>query len=190
MTAAPTSNGSASLPPASKKIALFCDGTWCGEASGTHTNIKILAECTAGAPLRSGVPRGRAGDDIIVCYFDGVGLKGSFMEYVVNAAVATDLADRCIEVYRTIVEHFEEGSEVWLFGFSRGAFTVRSVAGMINNWGIIAASRVKEGHEDQTGTQLLDHLCARFTPSIAAKTQCTHQMGSLQVDSHKHIATI
>ena len=169
MTAAPTSNGSASLP-AAKKIVLFCDGTWCGEASGTHTNMKILAECTAGAPLRSSVPRKRAGDDdVTVCYFDGVGLKGSFTEYAMNAAVATDLADRCIEVYRTIVEHFEEGSEVWLFGFSRGAFTVRSVAGMINNWGIIVASRVKEGHREETGSKLLDHLCAEVYSQYRSK---------------------
>mmetsp|Transcript_15319 Transcript_15319/g.46279 ORF Transcript_15319/g.46279 Transcript_15319/m.46279 type:complete len:475 (-) Transcript_15319:963-2387(-) len=151
-------NGIAPVP-AAKKIALFCDGTWCGEATGTHTNMKFLAECTAGATLRSGVPHTRSGDDVSVCYFDGVGLSGDFWEYLTNAAIATDLADRCTEVYRTIVDQFEKGSEVWLFGFSRGAFTVRSVAGMINNWGIIDASKVKEGHGDVVSSKVLGHLC-------------------------------
>jgi uncharacterized protein (DUF2235 family) len=35
------------------------------------------------------------------------------------------------------VDKYEPGSRIWLFGLSRGAYTVRAVAGMINNCGII-----------------------------------------------------
>ena len=47
-----------------------------------------------------------------------------------------------VEAYRFIVDNFTEDSEVWMLGLSRGAFTVRSVAGMINNSGILDKGKV------------------------------------------------
>jgi len=86
-----------------------------------------------------------------VCYFNGVGtsgmeeqppgLMGGFLDllvYCASGAVASDLPQRCQEAYRFIAEHYKgPESRIWLFGLSRGAYTVRAVAGMINNCGII-----------------------------------------------------
>lgn len=44
-----------------------------------------------------------------------------------------------------IVDHYTPGSRIWLFGLSRGAYTVRAVAGMINNCGIIKPGTGGEG---------------------------------------------
>ena len=116
---------------------------WSGDAAGTTGNIKLMAECIARIPLanRQVFP---VGDPVslVGTYFDGVGLGGTpdlagFIEYIQDGATANDIRNRCVEVYRFIVEYCTVDSEVWLLGFSRGAFTVRSVAGMINNFGIL-----------------------------------------------------
>ena len=71
-------------------------------------------------------------------YFEGVGVRAeNFGQSLERAILATDIEDRCVEAYAAIVRHYSPGSNIWLFGFSRGAFTVRSVAGMINNLGVL-----------------------------------------------------
>lgn len=79
--------------------------------------------------------------NVIAGYQEGVGLGATFLEYIWNGATASAISDDCIAVYRFIVEHYTDDHEIWLFGFSRGAFTVRCVAGMINNCGIIRRQR-------------------------------------------------
>ena len=80
--------------------------------------------------------------NVVGCYFPGVGLAGvaglpAFFEYITNGLTGHDIKDRSVEVYRFIVEHFTENSEVWMLGLSRGAYTVRLVAGMIDRFGIL-----------------------------------------------------
>lgn len=120
---------------------------WSGDAAGTTGNIKLMAECIARSELANKEVFGM-GTTVVGSYFDGVGLAGTadlpgFIEYIQDGAVANDIKDRCVEAYRFIVDNFTEDSEVWLLGFSRGAFTVRSVAGMINNFGILDKGKVQ-----------------------------------------------
>lgn len=75
--------------------------------------------------------------DVVAGYQEGVGLNRTFLEYIWDGATASSIGDDCINVYKFIVENYTQDHEIWLFGFSRGAFTIRSVAGMINNCGII-----------------------------------------------------
>ena len=119
------------------KIVLCCDGTWCGDSEGTTTNVKILADIIADKVVENGVHHSRADGYVTVCYFDGTGIEGSFTDYLVNGAIAEDIKTKCIEGYKFIVDHFEHDKQVWMFGLSRGAYTVRCIAGMINNIGII-----------------------------------------------------
>ena len=126
--------------PTMQAEPLLLPRQWSGDAAGTTGNIKLMAECIARERLKNGKKFTK--DNVVGIYFDGVGLAGTpdlvgFIEYIQNGATANDIRDRCVEAYRFIVEHCTEESEVWLLGFSRGAFTVRSVAGMINNFGIL-----------------------------------------------------
>lgn len=91
--------------------------------------------------------------NVVAGYQEGVGLDGTFLEYIWNGATASDIGDECVSVYRFIVEHYTDDHEIWLFGFSRGAFTVRCVAGMINNCGIIR----RQG--DTLSSEQVDRLC-------------------------------
>jgi hypothetical protein len=71
-------------------------------------------------------------------YIHGVGLNSTFLDYVFNGVTAQDIAEQCIAAYKYIVENYKYGEyEIWMFGLSRGAYTVRCLAGMINNCGIV-----------------------------------------------------
>ncbi|KAG0324042.1 hypothetical protein BG000_002369 [Podila horticola] len=75
--------------------------------------------------------------EVQACYFPGSGVGGTFLEYLYNAPSGMDIAKDCIRVYKYIVECYNGEQEIWMFGLSRGSYTVRSVGGMINNCGII-----------------------------------------------------
>jgi hypothetical protein len=129
------------MRPASEpqRLLVFCDGTWCGPETDTRTNIQILAEMT-GIDMKN--PKGsRELEDparkLRAKYFNGIGLGSTFFAYLFNGATANDIGDTCVEIYQYIAQYYREGTEVWLFGLSRGAYTVRCVVGMINNCGII-----------------------------------------------------
>lgn len=47
------------------------------------------------------------------------------------------LAENVVEAYNYLSLNYEEGDEIFMFGFSRGAFTVRSLAGLVSDMGII-----------------------------------------------------
>ncbi|KAF2279139.1 uncharacterized protein EI97DRAFT_372266 [Westerdykella ornata] len=131
---------------APKRIIVFCDGTWCGRETGTTTNILALAQLV-GTVRYSTVPGTEPTvvhpieprqKNIAAGYQEGVGLNKTFLEYLWDGVTASTIGQECISVYRFLVDNYSsEDDEIWLFGFSRGAYTVRSVAGMINNCGLL-----------------------------------------------------
>ena len=148
------------IQPQKKLICVGCDGTWCGETTGTLTNIQMLAESMAGRHL---VPddNGRADHDrrngdvhVAGAYFQGLGLTGTFEDFIANGALADDIKQACVDAYTFIVNHYDEQSRIVLFGLSRGAYTVRSVAGMINNWGILDKSKLRLGASQEADSLL------------------------------------
>ena len=138
-----------------KRLAIFCDGTWVGRETEVEdappSNIRQLANMVGEVkyvtddktaakvhPIipHNTTPKGSP-SDIIAGYQEGVGLNKTFLQYIWDGATASTIGEECIAAYRFIVENYTPDHEIWLFGFSRGAFTVRCVAGMINNCGII-----------------------------------------------------
>ncbi|KAF2026622.1 hypothetical protein EK21DRAFT_92271 [Setomelanomma holmii] len=144
--------GSMPSPCPTKRLVVFCDGTWVGRetkvAGAPESNIRQLANMvgdvqynntsTTESTVHRIQPHAHIeAEDIVAGYQEGVGLNRTFLEYIYDGATASAIGDECISVYKFIVENFTDEHEIWLFGFSRGAFTVRCVAGMINNCGII-----------------------------------------------------
>ena len=60
-----------------------------------------------------------------------------------GGAFGHGLEDNVYEAYRFLVGNYEPGDELFLFGFSRGAFTARSLAGMIRKCGILERQHVR-----------------------------------------------
>lgn len=115
-----------------KKIVIFCDGTWNSADAKNKTNVvkvwKALAANDGNGAMQ------------VPIYDAGVGSKGGPLRRVFEGATGTGLSRNIRDVYSGLVKEFEEGDEIFLFGFSRGAYTVRSLAGMIRNCGVLKRS--------------------------------------------------
>jgi uncharacterized protein (DUF2235 family) len=118
-----------------KRIVICADGTWnvrdqVDSKSGQRrpTNVTKTA--------RGVLPRGRDGADQVVFYHDGLGTRGP-MDKVTGGAFGSGIEDNIRNLYRDIVYNFEPGDELYFFGFSRGAFTVRTLAGFMNLVGLV-----------------------------------------------------
>jgi uncharacterized protein (DUF2235 family) len=103
--------------PMSKRIILCTDGTW--DSSGNNTNVFKLFNMIATTPNQ------------FPFYDDGVGVDGNAVEKLLGGALGAGLQQKVKEGYTQIAHLYEAEDEIFLFGFSRGAYTARSLAGMI-----------------------------------------------------------
>ena len=69
---------------------------------------------------------------------------GSYHDKVGGGGFGAGLDKNIMDGYRYIVHNYDEGDEIFLFGFSRGAYTVRCLAGLINNCSVL-----KKEHDNQ-----------------------------------------
>ena len=113
-----------------KRIVICADGTW----NRPEKNLKKDVPTNVLKLARAIKPVGADGVPQQVFYDWGV---GSYYDKVVGGATGKGLHKNIKDDYRYIVQNYSDGDEVWLFGFSRGAYTVRSLCGMINNCGIL-----------------------------------------------------
>ena len=111
-----------------KKIAVFCDGTW-NQASVARTNVVKLFQATHHYDKET------PPNPQIAHYLKGVGTKRE--EWIRGGAFGYGISDKIKEAYSFIVSNFEQGDKIYLFGFSRGAYTARSIGGLIRNVGIL-----------------------------------------------------
>ena len=117
-----------------KRICVCCDGTWNApdktqEGVAVATNVVKVAEAIPD-PAPDGTPQ-------LVYYDAGIGTKGSWMRRTFDGATGTGMSANIREAYRYLIRHYASGDELYFFGFSRGAFTVRSLAGLIRNSGLL-----------------------------------------------------
>lgn len=118
-----------------KRIVICADGTWNvrdqqdGKAKTRRpTNVTKVA--------RSISPRDTSGIDQVVFYHDGVGTGGPLDKFS-GGAFGHGIEANVRELYRFIVYNFVPGDELFLFGFSRGAFSVRTLAGFLKFAGLV-----------------------------------------------------
>lgn len=118
-----------------KRIVICADGTWnirdqVDEKTGKRrpTNVTKLARAVR--------PSSAAGVPQVVFYCDGVG-TGRGMDKLTGGAFGQGIEDNVRDLYREIVYNYQAGDEIFLFGFSRGAFTVRTLAGFMNFAGLV-----------------------------------------------------
>jgi uncharacterized protein (DUF2235 family) len=115
-----------------KRIVLCCDGTWNSAEQKHWTNV---------LKLRNAVRVGSVeGVRQIVYYQEGVG-TGSILERL-PGLFGAGLGQNVQKAYRFLVESYDPGDELYLFGFSRGAYTARSTVGMVRKCGILRRDRL------------------------------------------------
>ncbi|KAH6883914.1 hypothetical protein B0T10DRAFT_518446 [Thelonectria olida] len=135
-----------------RKLILLCDGTWCGREANTETNIHRLARMI-GVDMEL-EPALLDTANVKAFYAPGIGVGRPFFYYILDGATGRSIGDECKAAYQFIVENYTPQHEIWMFGLSRGAFIVRSVAGMINNCGIITPTRDDTRNIDREETRL------------------------------------
>lgn len=131
---------------AGKNILVFCDGTGNKfiddpDAPGSNSNVVKLyttlkIDGRQVAYYHPGV--GTAGDPTAKHWLSE---KWSVLK---GLAFASGFKDNVFDAYRYLMETFEEGDRVYLFGFSRGAYTVRALGGLLDGYGLLY--RGNEGH--------------------------------------------
>ena len=118
-----------------KRIVICADGTWnqldqVNSESGKRrpTNVTKLA--------RAVTTRGDDGAAQVVYYHSGVGTGGP-LDRVTGGAFGHGMQENIRALYRFVLYNHEPGDQLYLFGFSRGAFTVRSLAGFMHRYGLV-----------------------------------------------------
>ncbi len=117
----------------SKNIVLCSDGTGNRDIKGRGTNVFKLFE---GVDL-NGHRTDPSLKTQLAFYDDGVGTHGTVIRRVWGGAAGLGLKDNVKELYRELSRVYDKSDSIYLFGFSRGAFTVRTLAGMIGTCGIL-----------------------------------------------------
>ncbi len=124
-----------------KHIAIFCDGTWNAPGKAKQTHVVRLAEAVR--PVNS---RGEAQQ---VIYQHGVGSgKGGnraarFWDRILGGAFGQGLDENIASAYLNLILNYEPGDKLHVFGFSRGAYTARSLVGLIRSCGILPRSKLR-----------------------------------------------
>lgn len=117
-----------------KRIITCSDGTWnkpgdVEDGVNIRTNVQKIFEgiCNEDA---EGIKQ-------IKYYDQGVGSTGSKLRRIIDGATGYGLDENILDAYKFIIWNYEHGDEIYLFGFSRGAYTARSLAGMIRKVGLV-----------------------------------------------------
>lgn len=108
-----------------KRIVIFADGTWHAPERARTTHVLRMARAVE--PETQGVKQ-------IVFYDWGLGTDRLKMTGGITGA---GIDKNIMDCYRFLVHNFDPGDRLYFFGVSRGAYTVRSLAGFIRNSGLL-----------------------------------------------------
>ena len=161
--AAPAPDGAADTGPAREAVLAECQAADAQWAAQPGRNLVLLFDGTGnilGNPQDTNVvkllrmlgkgrdPSGQAPTQLV--YYDpGVGTANEFpadgvvsrarnrLRQLAGLALGNGVFPNIAEAYRFLVNTYQRGDRIYLFGFSRGAFTARAVAGMLNMYGLI-----------------------------------------------------
>lgn len=116
-----------------KRIIVCCDGTW------NKPGIK-----DRGLPVETNVEKIYKAIECenpsirqVKYYGQGVGTSFAITDRILGGSTGLGIDRNIKDAYKFIMWSYEPGDEIYLFGFSRGAYTVRSLAGLIRNCGIM-----------------------------------------------------
>ena len=118
-----------------KRLIVCLDGTWNTPDEGENpTNVVKI--------MRAISPTGN--DDLhqIVFYDKGVGTGGP-IDRAWGGASGKGVDDNVQDGYRFLVNNYQRNDELYIFGFSRGAFTARALAGFIGKYGMIEKGKMR-----------------------------------------------
>jgi len=128
-----------------KRLILCCDGTW-NRADQRQNGVPCPTNVIH---LAFRVAKRDGAVDQVLFYDQGVG-TGNFLDRLTGGAFGDGLVDNIFDAYRFLIANYEPGDAIYVFGFSRGAYTARSLCGMIRKCGILKRASILHYHEALT----------------------------------------
>ena len=123
-----------------RRLVVCSDGTW---NTPDRKDRDVLAPSNVVKLARAVLPVAPDGTAQIVFYDPGLGTD-NLLDKLTGGAFGVGLSRNVLDAYRFLVHNYAEGDEIYLFGFSRGAYTVRSLAGLVRKAGLL-----RKPHADQ-----------------------------------------
>lgn len=117
-----------------RHLIVCCDGTWNSaeqrtEGVPTPTNVRLFFNALAGADAQGHEQRAR--------YFSGVGADGSAVSRAIEGGTGLGLSRNIMNAYLWLAGNYAPGDRIAAVGFSRGAYTARSLVGMLTTCGLL-----------------------------------------------------
>lgn len=121
-----------------KKIIISFDGTW--NTPDAKSEIKGSKSTNVWKLHASILPTDKDGTTQDKWYDKGVGT--AWYDRLAGGAFGVGLSEKILDGYRQLVTTYEAGDQIYLFGFSRGAYTARSLVGLIRNAGLLKPEHI------------------------------------------------
>lgn len=148
-----------------KRLVVCCDGTWQSLSNVYPTNVLKMAQAIVLVD-QNAIHQ--------VVYYDGGVGTGTGSNKLTGGAFGTGIDEKIQSAYRFLCLNYAPGDEVYLFGFSRGAYTVRSLAGLIYNSGLLRREHIRKTAE---AYELYRNRDDQLRPSSEAATAFREQYG-------------
>jgi Uncharacterized alpha/beta hydrolase domain (DUF2235) len=126
-------------PAGYRRLIVCCDGTWNWPESQRETNVIRLVRAIEPVDPNNNISQ-------IVHYHLGVG-TGNILDRIVGGGAGVGLSNSVKACYGFLCDNYRPGDEIFLFGFSRGAYVARSVAGVVGTVGILHKSEMERFFE-------------------------------------------
>jgi uncharacterized protein (DUF2235 family) len=144
--------------PSVKKIFVFLDGTgneFIADSDPRKANSNVVKLYTT---LKV------AGDQVAY-YHPGVGTMGDpsirwriprYWSMIKGLAFGAGFKDNVLDAYRYLMDVYNDGDQIYIFGFSRGSYTARALASLLHGYGLLC--RGNEGHLLYAWRMMIDQL--------------------------------
>jgi uncharacterized protein (DUF2235 family) len=127
-------------------LVVCCDGTWNTPEQPSVTNVFRLYNALDEEDAE--------GNQQLSYYLSGVGTRGGLLPWLWGGVAGVGLSFDVMDAYRWLTTTYEPDDRIALFGFSRGAYTARSLAGMISACGLLDT----RGQNDTTIRRQIEHV--------------------------------
>ncbi|WP_310489226.1 DUF2235 domain-containing protein [Chamaesiphon sp. VAR_69_metabat_338] len=112
-----------------KQLIICCDGTWQKISSPYPTNVVKITQALSDRSQ-------------LVFYSEGIG-TGNWIDRIAGGILGWGIDKNIQDAYRFLCLNYAPGDRIFLFGFSRGAYTVRSLVGLIRSVGILPRQGIR-----------------------------------------------
>jgi uncharacterized protein (DUF2235 family) len=132
----------------SKDIVICMDGTWSNPSEKTNVfklfqSLKANGTQFVGPSAATGGYAFRDADNLSAFYLEGVGTSG-WEDKMLGGVMGVGLHARVLHAFILASAAYEPGDDIWIFGFSRGAWSARSLAGMIARVGLMTPEETRD----------------------------------------------